>query len=62
MSIASRFAWRAAAMGLVALAGLGVAGGRARGLRHACVAVAVLVLLDPWLARSLGFAPCARNC
>lgn len=47
---------RAAAMGLVALAGLGVAGGRARGLRHACVAVAVLVLLDPWLARSLGFA------
>lgn len=47
---------RAAAMGLVALAGLGVAGGRARGLRHACVAVSGLVLLDPWLARSLGFA------
>ncbi|HCT14249.1 MAG TPA: signal peptidase I [Corynebacterium nuruki] len=36
---------RATAMGLVALAGLGVAGGRARGLRHACVAVAALVLL-----------------
>lgn len=47
---------RAAAMGLVALAGLGLAQGRARGLRHACVAVSVLVVVDPWLARSMGFA------
>ncbi len=45
---------RAAAMGLVALAGL-TAGDRRRGLRSLCVAVLVLVLLDPWLARSAGF-------
>ncbi len=47
---------RASAMGLVALAGLGLAGGRGRGLRHLCVAVWVLMLVDPWLARSIGFA------
>lgn len=45
---------RAAAMGLVSLAGLS-AGGRRRGLRALCVAVVVLVLLDPGLARSAGF-------
>jgi competence protein ComEC len=45
---------RAAAMGLVALAGLS-AGGRRRGIRALCVAVVVLVLLDPGLARSVGF-------
>jgi len=45
---------RAAAMGLVALAGLG-AGGRRRGIRALCVAVLVLVLIDPWLSRSIGF-------
>lgn len=45
---------RAAAMGLVALAGL-AAGGRKRGVRALCVAVVVLLLLDPWLARSVGF-------
>ena len=45
---------RAAAMGLVALAGLS-AGGSRRGVRALCVAVIVLVLLDPWLARSIGF-------
>ena len=45
---------RAAAMGVVALAGLS-AGGRRRGIRALCVAVIVLVLLDPWLARSVGF-------
>lgn len=47
---------RAGAMGLVALAGLGLAGGRGRGLRHLCVAVWFLVMIDPWLGRSLGFA------
>lgn len=46
---------RAAAMGLVAIVGLG-AGGRRRGVRALSVAVLVLVLLDPWLARSPGFA------
>jgi len=46
---------RAAAMGVVALVGLG-AGGRRRGTRALCVAVVVLVLFDPWLARSVGFA------
>jgi competence protein ComEC len=45
---------RAAAMGLVALAGLSV-GGRRRGARALCVSVTVLVLIDPWLARSVGF-------
>jgi competence protein ComEC len=45
---------RAAAMGVVALAGL-TAGSRRRGVRALCVAVLVLVLLDPWLARSVGF-------
>jgi competence protein ComEC len=42
---------RAAAMGLVALAALGAGGGR-KGLRH----LAVAVLVDPFLARSIGFA------
>lgn len=46
---------RAAAMGLVALAALGAGGGR-KGLRHLAVAVLLLVLLDPFLARSIGFA------
>jgi len=45
---------RAAAMGLVALVGLG-AGGRRRGVRALSVAVLVLVLIDPWLSRSTGF-------
>ena len=45
---------RAAAMGLVALAALGAGGGR-KGLRQLCVAVLVLVLLDPFLSRSVGF-------
>ena len=46
---------RAAAMGSVALLGMG-AGGRGRGVRALSVAVLVLLLLDPWLARSAGFA------
>ena len=46
---------RAAAMGLVALAALGAGGGR-KGLRQLAVAVLVLVLVDPFLARSVGFA------
>lgn len=45
---------RAAAMGLVALAGLG-AGGRRRGVRALSLAVLCLVLVDPWLSRSIGF-------
>ncbi|MBA2561202.1 MAG: ComEC/Rec2 family competence protein [Propionibacteriales bacterium] len=45
---------RAAAMGLVSLAGLS-AGGRRRGTRALCVAAVALVMLDPWLARSVGF-------
>lgn len=46
---------RAAAMGSVALLGLG-SDGRQRGVRALSVAVLVLVLFDPWLARSPGFA------
>lgn len=45
---------RAAAMGTVALVGMGRAG-RGRGIRTLGVAVLALVLLDPWLARSTGF-------
>ncbi len=45
---------RAAAMGLVALVGLSVSG-RNRGVRALCAAVVVLVVADPWLARSVGF-------
>ena len=45
---------RAAAMGVVALAGLS-AGSRRRGMRALSVAVMVLLLVDPWLARSVGF-------
>jgi competence protein ComEC len=46
---------RAAAMGTVALLGMG-AGGRAAGVRSLGAAVLVLLLLDPWLAASPGFA------
>ena len=45
---------RAAAMGVVALVGLS-SGARRRGSRALCIAVATLVLLDPELARSVGF-------
>lgn len=47
---------RAAAMGLVGLAAVGAAADRRRGLRHLCTAMVVLLLVDPWLARSWGFA------
>lgn len=46
---------RAAAMGLVGLAALGRGGTPARGLRHLATAVLVIVLVDPWLSRSVGF-------
>ena len=46
---------RAAAMGAVALLGLGSNGLR-RGTRALGVAVVVLLLADPWLAGSVGFA------
>lgn len=45
---------RAAAMGLVGLAALGWGGGR-QGLRFLSWAVICLLLVDPWLCRSLGF-------
>jgi competence protein ComEC len=46
---------RAAAMGTVGLLGMGV-NGRRRGFRALGVAVAVLLLVQPWLAVSIGFA------
>jgi len=46
---------RAAAMGTVALLGLGRSG-RPRGLGALGAAVLILVLVDPWLARTIGFA------
>jgi competence protein ComEC len=45
---------RAAAMGLVALAALG-SGSRAAGVRNLAVASMILLLVDPFLSRSLGF-------
>jgi competence protein ComEC len=45
---------RAAAMGLVALAALG-SGSRAAGVRNLAVASTLLLLLDPFLSRSIGF-------
>ena len=46
---------RAAAMGLVALAALG-AGGRRAGLRNLALAMIILLLVEPYLGRSVGFA------
>lgn len=46
---------RAAAMGAVGLVGMGV-NGRRRGFRALGVAVSVLLLVQPWLAVSIGFA------
>jgi competence protein ComEC len=46
---------RAAAMGSVALIGMG-SNGREKGVRALGVAVLVLLLFDPWLALSIGFA------
>lgn len=46
---------RAAVMGSVALVGMGVRG-RERGIRALGIAVLGLLLVDPWLARSAGFA------
>lgn len=53
--------YRAAAMGLVALAAVGVGVGR-RTIRSLSLAVLVLVWLDPWMARSVGFALSAAAC
>ena len=47
---------RAAAMGLIAMAATGLARDRRRGLRALCLAVIVLVLVEPWLALAWGFA------
>lgn len=47
---------RAAGMGLVGLAAMGWSGRGSQGLRYLAVAVLALVVLDPWLARSVGFA------
>lgn len=46
---------RAAAMGVVAVVGVALTG-RRRGVPALSAAVCVLVLVDPWLARSVGFA------
>jgi competence protein ComEC len=46
---------RAAAMGVVMLAAAGLAFDRAAGLRALCVAVLGLMIVDPWLSRSVGF-------
>lgn len=46
---------RAAAMGLIGLLALGWSGPR-QGLRYLSWAMVALLLIDPWLARSVGFA------
>lgn len=53
--------YRAAAMGLVSLAAVGVGVGK-RSIRALCVAILALVWLDPWMARSVGFALSASAC
>jgi competence protein ComEC len=52
---------RAAAMGLVALAALG-SGNRAAGVRNLAVASMILLLLDPFLSRSIGFTLSVLAC
>jgi competence protein ComEC len=52
---------RAAAMGLVALAALG-SGSRAAGVRNLAVAGMILLLADPFLSRSIGFALSVLAC
>lgn len=52
---------RAAAMGLVSLSAIGLGKGK-RSMRHLGLAVLCLMLLDPWLARSWGFALSAAAC
>lgn len=47
---------RAGAMGLVGLVALGRSGRGRQGVRFLAVAVWVLLWLDPWLSRSVGFA------
>lgn len=47
---------RAAAMGVVALASLGMNSQTGKGIRHLSLAVLGLVMFDPWLSRSAGFA------
>lgn len=47
---------RAAAMGLVTLAAIGPSMSGRRSPRHLAVAIIALLLYDPWLSRSLGFA------
>ena len=52
---------RAAAMGLVALAALG-SGSRIAGVRNLAVATMILLLVDPFLSRSIGFALSVLAC
>ncbi len=52
---------RAAAMGLVALAALG-SGNRTAGVRNMAVASMILLLADPFLSRSIGFALSVLAC
>jgi competence protein ComEC len=52
---------RAAAMGLVGLAALG-SGSRAAGVRNLAVASMFLLLVDPFLSRSIGFALSVLAC
>ncbi|MGL4832763.1 MAG: ComEC/Rec2 family competence protein, partial [Propionibacteriaceae bacterium] len=47
---------RASAMGVVALTAVGSGASEGRALRHLCVAILVVLALDPWLAVSWGFA------
>lgn len=46
---------RAAGMGLVGLVALGQSGRGKQGLRYLAVAVLLVVVIDPWMSRSIGF-------
>lgn len=53
---------RAAAMGLVTLAALGSGARGGKAVRHLCTAAIALLLLDPTMSRSLGFALSVLAC
>lgn len=53
---------RAAAMGWVTLASVGSGAKDGAGVRSLCAAVVALLLIDPWLARSWGFALSVAAC
>ncbi len=53
---------RAAAMGMIALGATGISSDEGRSIRHLALAVFILLLINPWLATSWGFALSVSAC